>query len=52
MGTPVYGWCTTVEYNAKNRMGGYTGLKQHSYMLFNSQVIFDDGLFTENLRCG
>lgn len=52
MGTPVYGWCTSVEYNAKNRLGGYVGLAKHTYMVRNGKVIFADGLFTENLVCG
>lgn len=46
MGTPVYGWCATYEYNAKNRMGGYGGLSEHEVMIFNGKVIFDD-LFVE-----
>ena len=51
MGTPVYGWCATYEYNAKNRMGGYTGLSQHQVMVFDGKVIFEDGLFTDNFHC-
>jgi hypothetical protein len=52
MGIPVYGWCATYEYNAKNRMGGYSGLSQHHVMVFNEKVIFRDGFFTESFRCG
>lgn len=28
-----YGWCAGVKYNAKNRLGGYTGLTEY-YVLF------------------
>jgi hypothetical protein len=52
MGTPVYGWCANYEYNAKNRMGGYSGLSQHDVMVFDGEVIYEDFLFTESFHCG
>lgn len=47
MGTPVYGWCATYEYNAKNRMGGYSGKTSHDVMVFNGDIIFENGFFVE-----
>ena len=33
------GWVVCFEANAKNRMGGYTGLKRTAYLLNNGQVV-------------
>lgn len=44
---PVYGWCITYQYNAKNRMGGYTGLSSHEVMVRDGKAIWEDGVFTE-----
>ena len=42
----IYGWHTCFEYNAKNRMGGYTGYKQ-TYVMINKgriQAFWNDEL--------
>ena len=33
------GWIICLEANAKNRLGGYTGLKKQAYLVNNGQVI-------------
>lgn len=45
LGTPVFGWCASYEYNAKNRLGGYVGLQGHTVMVLNDRIIFQDGVF-------
>jgi len=35
----IYGYETRVYLNAKNRMGGYTGLKKHFVFVRNGQII-------------
>jgi len=45
LGTPVFGWCSFYEYNAKNRLGGYVGLQGHTVMVLNERIIYQDGAF-------
>ena len=33
------GWIVCVEANAKNRLGGYVGLKQTAYLLHNGTIV-------------
>ena len=36
------GWMSCVSYNAKNRMGGYTGLKHHIIAYDGPSVVWSD----------
>ena len=47
LGTPVFGWCSFYEYNAKNRLGGYVGLRGHTVMVLNERIIYQDGAFVD-----
>ena len=42
------GYNVCLQANAKNRMGGYTGLKRNSYLINNQRVIFT---INDDLRC-
>jgi hypothetical protein len=33
------GWIVCLEANAKNRMGGYTGLKRTAFLIHNNQIV-------------
>ena len=36
--TPVLGWCSTIEMNAKNRMGGYMGYHTYRFTWLNGKI--------------
>jgi len=44
---PMFGYECVVGYNAKNRMGGYVGRKDHVFLIRNGGVVFT---FEERFR--
>jgi hypothetical protein len=48
-GAVVYGWIQSVEFNAKNGFGAYTGYEQHYFFFLNGTLLHD---VTDQMRFG
>lgn len=45
-----YGWCVTVSFNAKNRMGAYTGTQCSTYFIKDGVCYFGENVPRETIQ--
>ena len=50
--TPVLGWCSFLQMNAKNQMGGYTGYKPYAFYWVDGKLYDYTGVLAANLATG